>query len=105
VLTRWLQQHDLDREVATEITIAVGEACANAIEHAYGPGRGRFKVRVEEIDGALEVTVTDEGRWRPSRGENRGRGLKIMKAAMDSLDVSSDDAGTVIMMRRNLRRR
>jgi serine phosphatase RsbU (regulator of sigma subunit)/anti-sigma regulatory factor (Ser/Thr protein kinase) len=109
VVTRWLRAQELDREVEAEILIAVSEACANAVEHAYGPNRGRFKVwaqRVvsEPLGESIEVTVADAGRWRPPRGENRGRGLKIMEAAMDSLDVRTTDAGTEIVMRRQLRR-
>jgi anti-sigma regulatory factor (Ser/Thr protein kinase)/putative methionine-R-sulfoxide reductase with GAF domain len=110
VLTRWLRTQDLEREVQAEILIAVSEACANAVEHAYGPGRGQFKVQARRIDGAdgsgeaIEVTVVDTGRWRPARGENRGRGLKIMEAAMDALDVRRADDGTAIVMRRHLRR-
>jgi anti-sigma regulatory factor (Ser/Thr protein kinase)/putative methionine-R-sulfoxide reductase with GAF domain len=109
VLTRWLRTQGLEREVQAEILIAVSEACANAVEHAYGPGRGKFKVRARRIetesaDGeAIEVTVVDTGCWRAPRGENRGRGLKIMEAAMDSLDVRTADEGTEIVMRRHLR--
>jgi len=103
LLTRWLRSQELEREVAAEITIAVSEACANAVEHAYGPGRGSFKVRAERIGDSIDVTVIDQGRWRPPRGELRGRGLKIMEAAMDAMDVASADGGTEIRMRRNLR--
>ncbi len=110
MLTRWLTAQGLEREVQAEILIAVSEACANAVEHAYGPSRGRFEVRARRIGepesggDSIEVAVSDTGRWRPARGENRGRGLKIMEAAMDSLDVRAADGGTEILMRRQLRR-
>jgi anti-sigma regulatory factor (Ser/Thr protein kinase) len=102
LLSRWLRTQQLEREVEAEITIAVSEACANAVEHAYGPGRGVFKVQAERIGESIEVKVTDQGRWRPPRGDDRGRGLKIMEAAMDTLDVKAGDGGTEIVMRRNL---
>jgi anti-sigma regulatory factor (Ser/Thr protein kinase)/putative methionine-R-sulfoxide reductase with GAF domain len=104
MLARWLRTQDLDREVQAEVTIAASEASANAIEHAYGPGRGSFTVRAERIDDVIEVTVTDHGSWRAPRGEQRGRGLKIMQAAMDAVEIGRADAGTRIVMRRELRR-
>jgi anti-sigma regulatory factor (Ser/Thr protein kinase)/putative methionine-R-sulfoxide reductase with GAF domain len=103
-LARWLGEQDLDGEVASEITIAVTEAAANAVEHAYGPSRGKFKVHAENTDGGIEVRVSDQGRWRSPRGQNRGRGLRIIKAAMTSLDVRTDHDGTEIIMRRKLER-
>lgn len=96
----WLRGHGIDREVATEIIVAVNEACSNAIAHAYGPGRGTFTVRLERVDGWIEATVIDRGRWRAQRDENRGRGLKIMRAAMDQVDVKTDRDGTEVVMRR-----
>jgi anti-sigma regulatory factor (Ser/Thr protein kinase) len=102
MLSRWQRSQRLERELATEITIAVSEACANAIEHAYGPGRGSFRVRAERREDAVEVVVSDHGHWRPPRGEHRGRGLKIMEAAMDTLDVRATEHGTEVVMRRNL---
>jgi serine phosphatase RsbU (regulator of sigma subunit)/anti-sigma regulatory factor (Ser/Thr protein kinase) len=101
-LRRWLQAQAVEREVESEITIAVSEACANAIEHAYGPSRGTFTVSAERRNGCVEVTVHDQGRWQPARGEHRGRGLKIIEAAMDEVDVHADDAGTDVIMRRRL---
>ena len=99
-LRRWLNAQAVDREVEKEITIAVSEACANTIEHAYGPGRGSFHVRAERRDGYVEVTVRDQGRWQPPRSEHRGRGLKIIEAAMDEVDIHAGNAGTAVSMRR-----
>jgi anti-sigma regulatory factor (Ser/Thr protein kinase) len=101
-LRRWLQAQDVEREVEIEITIAVSEACANAIEHAYGPSRGSFSVRAECRRGYVEVKVRDRGRWQLPRGEHRGRGLKIIEAAMDEVDIHADNAGTAVTMRRKL---
>ena len=53
-------------------------------------------------DGLVTLTVRDTGRWRPPRGTNRGRGLKIIAAAVDELDVRTTDAGTEVVMRRAL---
>jgi anti-sigma regulatory factor (Ser/Thr protein kinase) len=104
-LARWLAARDVDKRIAAEITIAVSEACANAVEHAYGPSRGTFEVTGEWVGDEVIVSVRDRGRWRRPRGQNRGRGLTIMNTAMDRVDVQSDESGTRIEMRRNTRRR
>jgi anti-sigma regulatory factor (Ser/Thr protein kinase)/putative methionine-R-sulfoxide reductase with GAF domain len=98
MLGRWLAQQPIDQTAATEITIAVSEACSNAVEHAYGIDEQGFRVRARLIDDAIEVTVTDRGSWRPPRGENRGRGLRIMQNAMDGFEIRSDPGGTSIVM-------
>jgi serine phosphatase RsbU (regulator of sigma subunit)/anti-sigma regulatory factor (Ser/Thr protein kinase) len=99
-IERWSALQGLDRTVATEVIIAVNEACANAIEHAYGPGRGTFAVHAERVEDWIEVRVSDTGQWRSPRHEARGRGLSIMRAAMDKLDVRAADDGTEVIMRR-----
>jgi anti-sigma regulatory factor (Ser/Thr protein kinase) len=102
-LEYWLRGQGIDREVGTEITVAVNEACSNAISHAYGPGRGSFTVRLEHGGEWVEATVADQGRWRAQRDDERGRGLKIMRAAMDYVDVKTGRDGTEVVMRRALR--
>jgi anti-sigma regulatory factor (Ser/Thr protein kinase) len=50
----------------------------------------------------VQVTVCDDGRWRPPRGTNRGRGLPLMRALMETVDIRQSDAGTVVVLERNL---
>jgi serine phosphatase RsbU (regulator of sigma subunit)/anti-sigma regulatory factor (Ser/Thr protein kinase) len=104
-ITRWLAGCGVDRNISMDIVVAVGEACANAIEHAYGPGRGTFRVAGDEIGDELVLSVSDRGRWRAPRGDGRGRGLTIMNAAMDHVEVQTDESGTRVEMRRNMRPR
>jgi GAF domain-containing protein/anti-sigma regulatory factor (Ser/Thr protein kinase) len=104
-VTRWLGAQGADHEVITEIIIAVSEACANAVEHAYGPGSGDFSLVAEPAEGEVRITVRDRGHWRPPRGRDRGRGLKIMEAAMDAVDVATDEQGTRITMTRRTSQR
>ena len=101
-LRRWLRhQGATDRDVA-EVTLAAGEACANAIEHAYGPAPARFTLEARNDGGVVTVVVGDQGRWRAPRGEGRGRGLTIIEAAMDEVKVTFEDDGTRVWMRRRL---
>jgi GAF domain-containing protein/anti-sigma regulatory factor (Ser/Thr protein kinase) len=102
VLRRWLLAHGAGEDEAFDITVASQEACANAVEHAYGPGRRSFSIEATIDRGVVQVTVCDEGRWRPPRGTNRGRGLPLMRALMEKVDVRQSDAGTVVVLERSL---
>jgi anti-sigma regulatory factor (Ser/Thr protein kinase) len=102
VLRRWLSSHGADEGDVVEVTIAVSEACANAIEHAYSPAPASFELHAAEDDGEVTIAIRDEGRWRPRRGSNRGRGLSIMVAAMDDVEIDRSDTGTQVVMRRRL---
>jgi anti-sigma regulatory factor (Ser/Thr protein kinase) len=104
LLRRWLQARGAADEVTREITMAVNEACANAIEHAYSPAPARFRLRATEDGGVATIVVTDAGHWRDPRGTNRGRGLTIMRSAMDEVTVRPTEDGTEIAMRRRVSR-
>jgi anti-sigma regulatory factor (Ser/Thr protein kinase) len=103
VMRRWLRERGADDDDVTEITLAVGEACANAIEHAYSPGPARFELDATESAGDVTIAVRDTGRWREARGENRGRGLRIIDAAMSDVRLTPTSTGTEIVMHRRLR--
>ncbi|HSC02748.1 MAG TPA: SpoIIE family protein phosphatase [Solirubrobacteraceae bacterium] len=105
VLRRWLISRGADEGDVAEVTIAVSEACANAIEHAYSPAEAAFELDATGDNGEVTVAIRDKGRWRPPRGSNRGRGLSIMVAAMDDVQIDRTDTGTQVVMRRRLRHR
>ena len=98
----WLPAIGLDDAAAYDVLVAVGEAAANAVEHAYGPGEAQFLVEAFVEDGVLVVAIRDQGRWRPARGSHRGRGLTMMRDLMDDVQVDSDGGGTTVRMRRRL---
>jgi GAF domain-containing protein/anti-sigma regulatory factor (Ser/Thr protein kinase) len=105
LLRRWLAVHGAQEEETHDIVVACQEACANAVEHAYGPGHAHFDVTAEHREARIRVTVRDHGRWRPPRGSHRGRGLPLMRALMESVDVEHGDKGTVVVLERTLRER
>ena len=105
VLRRWLVARGADDGDVAEVTIAVSEACANAIEHAYSPAPASFELEAFGNNGEITVAVRDEGSWRAPRGTNRGRGLAIMVAAMDDVQIDRTSTGTEVVMRRRLRHR
>jgi len=90
----------VDPEVLYDITLATGEACTNAIEHAYAPGVASFDLEAMCRDDDVVVTVRDYGSWRPPRGQNRGRGLKLMETLMDEVKVRREQTGTTVELRR-----
>ena len=101
-LRRWLRSKGADDPDVSEITIAVNEACANAIEHAYSPSPARFSLEATAQDGVVTILVIDQGAWREPRGHSRGRGLTIVRAAMDAVEVLTDERGTTVWMQRRL---
>jgi anti-sigma regulatory factor (Ser/Thr protein kinase) len=104
LLRRWLIPRGATEGVAYDIIVATQEACANAVEHAYGPGQAEFGLDARYADGRVTISVIDQGAWRAPRGENRGRGLPLMETLMDSVDVEQTDAGTTVTLTRTLSR-
>jgi anti-sigma regulatory factor (Ser/Thr protein kinase) len=102
LLRRWLYAQGATEDEAYDITVASQEACANAVEHAYGPERRSFEVEATYSEGCVRVVVRDDGRWRPPRGDNRGRGLPLMQALMEYVEVTHGGAGTVVVLERTL---
>jgi anti-sigma regulatory factor (Ser/Thr protein kinase)/putative methionine-R-sulfoxide reductase with GAF domain len=101
-LRRWLHHMGAGRDEIVEITLAVSEACANAVEHAYSPAPASFTLTAYARDGEVTIAVRDIGRWRSPRGQNRGRGLTIMRKTMDTVQTKRTPSGTEIIMRRRL---
>jgi anti-anti-sigma factor len=102
----WLTALGMGEQDRVGVTVAVGEACANAAEHAYRgtePGPMRVTAAVD-VDGVLTVTVADEGTWRPPDRDpgDRGRGLLIMRQLVDGMVVRGEH-GTTVTLRTRLR--
>ena len=65
-------------ERRADVALAVGEACANAVMHAYEGGpSGRLRVTAEVRDGRLEVIVSDGGHGMTPRPDSPGLGLGL----------------------------
>ena len=102
LLRRWLRYaNGTDQEIA-EITTACGEAATNAIEHAGTGGGSPFEVAGRLEGREVDITVRDYGAWRPPRDGDQGRGLSLMRALMDSVDVTPSAEGTTVRLKRTL---
>jgi anti-sigma regulatory factor (Ser/Thr protein kinase) len=87
---------------SNDIQISCHEACSNAMEHAYRFREATIDVNAE-FDGAeVLVTIADSGGWREQRDSDRGRGLDLIRALMDSVEVEPGEEGTVVRMRKRL---
>jgi serine phosphatase RsbU (regulator of sigma subunit)/anti-sigma regulatory factor (Ser/Thr protein kinase) len=103
-LRRWLTQMGATDGEAFELLTAAGEACTNAIRHASGPLRTDFEVHARAVNDGVEIRVKDRGKWRERRTDVGGRGLPIIEAYVDELDVRPSPTGTEVRMRRRLER-
>jgi anti-sigma regulatory factor (Ser/Thr protein kinase) len=104
-LRRWLEGLGASEIETYDVLVAVTEAAANAVEHAYGPGDASFDIEATVGDAdEVQVLVRDQGRWRPPRGHNRGRGTLLMQELMDHFEVTTGEDGTEVRMRRKLDR-
>lgn len=101
-----------DKEIYA-VELAVDEACANIIEHAYGgEGKGEIICICNDLNNGLEIILKDEGeRFDPSgvsppdfsiEIENlkpRGAGLFLIRNMMDDVDFKfSEDSGNELRM-------
>jgi serine phosphatase RsbU (regulator of sigma subunit)/anti-sigma regulatory factor (Ser/Thr protein kinase) len=102
LLRRWLRRAGAGEDEAYDIVVACQEACANAVEHAYAPGPAGFELEMLRAGGWIRLTIRDHGRWRPPRGENRGRGLPMMRALMHSVAIQETVEGTEVVLERTL---
>jgi PAS domain S-box-containing protein len=103
LLRRWLRHAGGGEQEVAEITTACGEAATNAIEHAGSGGGTPYEVS-GRLDGReVDVSVRDFGTWRSPREGDQGRGLTLMHALMDRVDVRPTTDGITVRLRRTLR--
>ena len=98
-----LEASGVAEDRVSDITLAVTEACANAVLHAYAKQhRGSFEVSARLTDGGdLAVVVRDHGSGMAPRVDSPGLGvgLPVMAAIADTLEIDTPaDAGTLVRM-------
>ena len=98
-LRRWLSTVEVSEREEFNVMLAVGEAMANVVSHAYGPRGGTMDIDMTSSGGDIVATIRDTGRWRQARGTNRGRGMSIMRKCADEVSVDTTDAGTEVRLR------
>lgn len=105
-LRSWLAMTGADDEVCGDVLLAVGEAATNAAEHAHDEtGRPVEMTLQATLTGdTLQFTLSDNGSWRPPVGSNgrRGHGIRLMKALVDGVDITTTPKGTTVVMLKEL---
>jgi anti-sigma regulatory factor (Ser/Thr protein kinase) len=98
-----------DPDAVDDLTLAVYEALANVVDHAYAASlvRGEMRLRAAvspaRVGGRdLVVTISDDGTWRRAQDPGwRGRGLPLMHTLAHT-SVTSGVAGTTVQLRRRV---
>ncbi|WP_373684203.1 SpoIIE family protein phosphatase [Micromonospora thermarum] len=104
-LEDFLVAHGVGDTDLFDLTVAVSEAAANAIEHPVEPAEPTISVEVTIEDRTVVATIRDSGRWRESSGSGfRGRGLSLIRA-LGELSVRRTGDGTEVTLRRRLQDR
>jgi len=95
---RWLTSIGVSDSTSVDVLLGIGEATGNVVEHAYGPGGGMVEVEMAQIPTGVVATIRDTGQWRSHRGDNRGRGIAIMKVCADDVSINRTTNGTEITL-------
>ncbi|MEU0154817.1 SpoIIE family protein phosphatase [Micromonospora fulviviridis] len=101
-LEDFLVAHRVGETDLFDLTVAISEAAANAIEHPVASAEPMIGVEVTIEDRTVTATIRDSGRWRESSGSSfRGRGLALIQA-LGEMTVTRTENGTELILRRRL---
>jgi serine/threonine-protein kinase RsbW len=116
----------VDPDISYDLSIALSEACANAVQHAHAAGtddgeHGEYRVTAHIEDDRCRIEVTDSGPGFAGAGRRKrslrnvltaphhaehGRGLLLIHALMDHVQVEDNAGrGAVVSFDKDLRRR
>ena len=91
---------DAELEALEDAELAVTEACANVVEHAYGRGNGSIAVTLTPGEAGMAISVRDFGRGMTP--EDRGRaeggfGLAMIEGIARKVEIRGGDGTEVAM--------
>jgi serine/threonine-protein kinase RsbW len=108
----------LDNAAVYDVQLAVDEACANVVRHAYGGEGGPIELEIEATGEGVRVTVCDWGQpFDPTSIpepdvtaplEERplgGLGLFLMRQTMDEVQFDFPEKGNRLTMLKRIQRR
>ncbi len=96
-LAEWLRVAHVPDELTSDIVLVVNEACTNCAEHAYrGNDVGTMLLEVNIADGEVRTRIADSGSWKTPAVDpgNGGRGLVLMRALSDTMELDTTPTGT-----------
>lgn len=100
-LKAWFAAAAVPHDLAADLVAAANEACSNSVEHAYlRKAPGRVVLRAECDTERVVIVVRDDGDWKPRAADPgyRGRGIEMMKALTEDVELEHTDAGTRVRM-------
>lgn len=105
-MREWLAEAGIDPESCADVLLAVGEATANATEHSIVGADHEVHLTVSAAlsGNRLQLTVSDDGRWKPAtvpRG-HRGHGMHLINALVDTAAWTTAPNGTTVEMLKEL---
>lgn len=105
-LAGWLGPLRLTDDETADVVLAVDEAAANAVRHAYGPDEtGAVELTLWTEGGTLSIEVVDHGHWRPPAAEptdGGGRGIALMNVMSESVLIHYDARGSRVLLRHRI---
>lgn len=107
----WLQESDITRDVVEDLVVVATELCTNAVEAT--PDDERVQLQADFDGEAVRLAVSnatddeelveeDFAVLPPGSLQERGRGLTIVRALVDSLAVTTRDGHTVVRAMRTV---
>jgi anti-sigma regulatory factor (Ser/Thr protein kinase) len=98
-LRRFLASTPLSQRRSFDALVAVGEAVANAIEHAYDRRPNQtLVIRARYDDDACTIVVEDAGAWTGDPASASGRGIAMMRELSDTFEITRSAAGTSVLL-------
>ncbi|MEV6825646.1 ATP-binding protein [Amycolatopsis sp. NPDC051102] len=99
-LAAWAAGIGLPPRRVQDLLLAVYEAMANVVVHAYPDRDGTFTLHACRTRGSVTITIRDHGQWQPvpRSGLLGGRGLPLIHTLADQALVETSVAGTTVTM-------
>jgi serine/threonine-protein kinase RsbW len=99
----WLDQRHLAEEEIDDVVLATGEALANAIEHPDTNGAEPIRLACWVDGSEVIVRVVDHAPWGSASPDlERGNGIALMRALMDTVAIQTDEDGACVELRRSV---
>ena len=100
-LSAYAQKLGLGTEQEHAVILCIGEAAANAVEHALCEDKniGLISVHAHRDGENLVIEVRNNGRWKAAeQSEERGRGIPIMRSLCNHLEIKTTQNQTVVRL-------